>query len=210
MFHLKKLFTLLFATLVLALPGLLQAAQKKPNIVYIMVDDMGYGDPGCYNPKSKIPTPHIDSLAKCRNALHRRSFAWGFVSSFKVRVANRSTSVSHRCFAMAEATCDPGGTDDDRFVVAVERLPDSDGRQVASWLSGKRLRQTSPRRPGRSRLRFVLSASAPRPIFRPIFTFGAIEPSHHQPTTSRRTTAKAGRPSRVPSGGRAALRRACS
>ena len=29
----------------------------------IVVDDMGYGDPGCYNPDSKIPTPHIDSLA---------------------------------------------------------------------------------------------------------------------------------------------------
>ena len=28
-----------------------------------MVDDMGYGDTGCYNPKSKIPTPNIDSLA---------------------------------------------------------------------------------------------------------------------------------------------------
>jgi len=35
-----------------------------PNIVYIMVDDMGYGDPKCYNPNSKIPTPHIDSLAR--------------------------------------------------------------------------------------------------------------------------------------------------
>ncbi len=36
----------------------------KPHIVFILVDDMGYGDPGCYNPNSKIPTPHIDSLAR--------------------------------------------------------------------------------------------------------------------------------------------------
>ncbi len=40
------------------------AAADKPNIVIILVDDMGYGDPGCYNPESKIPTPHIDSLAR--------------------------------------------------------------------------------------------------------------------------------------------------
>lgn len=39
------------------------AETHAPNIVIILVDDMGYGDPGCYNPKSKIPTPHIDSLA---------------------------------------------------------------------------------------------------------------------------------------------------
>jgi arylsulfatase A-like enzyme len=37
--------------------------EKLPNIVIILVDDMGYGDPGCYNPDSKIPTPHIDQLA---------------------------------------------------------------------------------------------------------------------------------------------------
>src|SRR5262249_39328356 len=34
-----------------------------PNIVFILADDMGIGDPGCYNKDSKIPTPHIDRLA---------------------------------------------------------------------------------------------------------------------------------------------------
>jgi arylsulfatase A-like enzyme len=36
----------------------------RPNIVLILADDMGYGDPGCYNTQSKIPTPHIDRLAR--------------------------------------------------------------------------------------------------------------------------------------------------
>ena len=39
------------------------AYAQLPNIVIILVDDMGYGDAGCYNAESKIPTPNIDSLA---------------------------------------------------------------------------------------------------------------------------------------------------
>jgi arylsulfatase A-like enzyme len=36
---------------------------KNPNIIFILADDMGYGDLGCYNPESKIPTPNMDKLA---------------------------------------------------------------------------------------------------------------------------------------------------
>lgn len=36
---------------------------ERPNVVIILADDMGSGDPGCFNPNSKIPTPNIDRLA---------------------------------------------------------------------------------------------------------------------------------------------------
>ncbi|NQU86071.1 MAG: arylsulfatase, partial [Mariniphaga sp.] len=38
-------------------------SNNYPNIVYILADDMGIGDLGCYNPESKIPTPAMDDLA---------------------------------------------------------------------------------------------------------------------------------------------------
>ncbi len=36
---------------------------KKPNIIYILADDLGYGDLGCYG-QEKIETPNIDKLAE--------------------------------------------------------------------------------------------------------------------------------------------------
>src|SRR4051794_7357617 len=43
-------------------PALAQGA-RKPNVVFVLVDDMGYADLGCMGGKD-IRTPHIDRLAR--------------------------------------------------------------------------------------------------------------------------------------------------
>ena len=40
------------------------ARAELPNIVVVLADDMGWGDPQSYQPASKIPTPNIDRLAR--------------------------------------------------------------------------------------------------------------------------------------------------
>lgn len=37
--------------------------ESKPNIIYILADDLGYGELGCYG-QDKIETPNIDKLAQ--------------------------------------------------------------------------------------------------------------------------------------------------
>ncbi|VGO18542.1 sulfatase family protein [Pontiella sulfatireligans] len=58
MMNRNVLFTLLFSCCLS-----FGYADKKPNIVYILADDMGPGDVSCYNPEGKIQTPYIDRLA---------------------------------------------------------------------------------------------------------------------------------------------------
>lgn len=58
----RKLLSLI---IVLCLLGLWSCNKETelPNIVYILADDMGYGDISALNPDSKIDTPNIDNLA---------------------------------------------------------------------------------------------------------------------------------------------------
>lgn len=47
---------------VVALPAVMQAQSNKPNIIFVLCDDMGWGDLACYGQKY-ISTPNIDRLA---------------------------------------------------------------------------------------------------------------------------------------------------
>jgi len=40
-----------------------ESVPRPPNIVFVLADDLGYGDLHCYNRASKIPTPNLDRLA---------------------------------------------------------------------------------------------------------------------------------------------------
>ena len=56
----KKLMTAAAAALSLCACG--KQEVKKPNVVFLLFDDLGYGDLGCYG-QEKIETPNIDALA---------------------------------------------------------------------------------------------------------------------------------------------------
>ena len=66
----NKIYTVLFCLLMLIGCSKKNAEKtsttlqnKAPNIVYILADDLGYGDVAVNNPNSTIPTPNIDRLA---------------------------------------------------------------------------------------------------------------------------------------------------
>jgi arylsulfatase A len=60
----KRFHILLTVFMLLAVLSSRAAQTPPPNIVYVYCDDLGYGDVQCLNPQGKIPTPHMDRLAR--------------------------------------------------------------------------------------------------------------------------------------------------
>lgn len=65
MIYIKSKFLLLFsfATILCNAQENYAVDKSKPNIIYILADDLGYGDLSCYG-QEKFTTPNIDKLAK--------------------------------------------------------------------------------------------------------------------------------------------------
>ncbi len=55
---------ILSGALLAILGGMTHAADRYPNIVFILADDLGFGDVSCQNAQSKVPTPRINRLAR--------------------------------------------------------------------------------------------------------------------------------------------------
>jgi arylsulfatase len=95
----------------ITIAGSMHAAESRPNIMVIMVDDLGFSDPGCFG--GEIETPNIDALAKdglrftqfynaARCCPTRASMLTGCYQH-KVGLARNGNNLSHNAVTIAEA-----------------------------------------------------------------------------------------------------------
>jgi arylsulfatase A-like enzyme len=81
------------------------AAEAPPNIVFILLDDMGWDEPGCYGARTKLETPNIDRLA-------REGMRFTHLTSYPYCSPSRAAFISGRHgfrTGIISNVADPGG-----------------------------------------------------------------------------------------------------
>ena len=98
------------------LPWLLSAA-GKPNVIYILADDLGYGDLSCYGQK-KFKTPHIDRLAS--EGLKFTAHYSGNTVCTPSRAVLMTGMHSGRCYVRGNLRGEAGAALDEKMTVLPE------------------------------------------------------------------------------------------
>ncbi len=58
----KAVHSFLFLLIFMVISCRQEAKSAAPNIIYVLADDLGYGDLGAFNREGKIKTPHLDQM----------------------------------------------------------------------------------------------------------------------------------------------------
>ena len=103
--------------LALLLPLAVWAEAKKPNVIYILTDDLGYGDLSCYGQK-KFQTPNIDRLAK--EGIKFTAHYSGNTVCTPSRAVLMTGMHSGRCYVRGNMRGEQGAALDEKMVVVPE------------------------------------------------------------------------------------------
>jgi len=103
--------------LALLLPLAVWAEAEKPNVIYILADDLGYGDLSCYGQK-KFQTPNIDRLAK--EGIKFTAHYSGNTVCTPSRAVLMTGMHSGRCYVRGNMRGEQGAALDEKMVVVPE------------------------------------------------------------------------------------------